>query len=331
MKRLLSTYLYPLLVVLFLVVILKLYELHTWGYQTRQKWMNLYLKKFQSKISFQSLRKWLVLIKRVEPMMLPPIKSPDFSKLTLMEKWQYLLQKKFNQVELAYYPIIDNLTQKLSDLDTIDKKLIPDFTIEEFSFIKQWQNGEVDSKYVFDILRLQEKDFEKIAIAKITRRLSNYILHKENSTAIEYVKTVRDKLLVTTVPVYRTYLDMLLKYFRKAVEIDTPQEKMTWIEQIFKSDGTSATRIWDYTFNQTVRQIDTYVLGYNEYRYSVGSNMVAFDEDLTGGVRAIHWICGPTGYINELKNQFKVTKSMDMLEEKEYIKRIIGAFIHGEV
>ncbi len=252
----------------------------------------------------------------------------DLHLMSQQEKWQLFLKKKYEEIERAYYPMIDDLTHKLHDFDSIDKKLIPDFTLEQFSFIKDWQDGHVDSQYVLAILKTMEID--KVADTRITRRLTNYMFHKEKSAVADYIRPVRLHMSKVVVPLYKTYLEMLIKYFDKLVEIDKNQEKITWLEQIFSNDAPDRTSIRDYTLNQVIRQLDTQVMGYNEHKYRVCDNLVVFDEELGNGGRAIHWIFAPKVYTELIANDFKVTKKMDLFEEKAYIEKVIGVYLNAK-
>lgn len=251
--------------------------------------------------------------------------STKFSEMTIVERWQHYLRRKFQLLENVYYPIVDDLAQKLSDLDGVDPKSVPDFDIHQFSFIREWQDGDLTSQHVLTILNTL--NMEKVATTQLTRRLTNYIFNKQNTIASDYVLPCREMILTRAVPIYILYLEMLRKYFTKLVEVDQAQEKITWIEQMHNSDQSVSMKADDLTLNQVIRQLDHQVIPFNSTRYTVGDNLICLDEEMARGAYAIHWICAPKAYIDELKKQFKITDVMDIAQEADYIKKIIGVYI----
>lgn len=249
----------------------------------------------------------------------------DVSTMNMQERWQYFMRKKYAELEKAYYPIVDDLEQKLSDMEHVDKKQIPDFNIEEFNFIKEWQQGLIDSKSVWDILKTW--DLNAVAKTKLTRRLTNYMFHKEDSIVADYVREVRVQLLERAVPVYLTYLQMVLKYFEKLTIEEETEPKITWLEQVFQPDGSQHDGIQDYTFNQVLFQLNTGVMDECESKSYAGDNLIVFDEALSDGLVSMHWLFGPKAYIDEIKLKFNIMKVMDIDVEKAYIKRVVGAYV----
>lgn len=249
----------------------------------------------------------------------------DFSKMTKIQKYQHFTRRKFQQVENEYYPLIDELTEKMADLREVQK--IPDFTLYTFSFLKDWQHGVVDTGFVLAILR--SMDLKDVAEKQLTRRLTNFILSNEGRCPVscEYVKDVRDQLIQKAVPLYETYLSMLVKFFQKMHEIDQSQIRLTWLEQTFRHNGEVSTEIRDVTLNQAFRELQSNVICHNTHKYIVGNNLIVFDEDLADEDLACHWIFAPKTYIEQLKTLFQVEEKMDLKTEKDYIKKLIGAYV----
>lgn len=253
--------------------------------------------------------------------------STKFSDMSKIEKYQHFTRRKFQEVENMYYPYMDELESKLEDLGEVDPEMIPDFTIYQFSFLKDWQNGDVDSAYVCGLL--SNMNFKDVAEKQLTRRLSNYMIGKESKCpqSCDYIKTVRDVLVVKAQPLYEKYLEMLFKFFVKMDEIDQAQVRITWLEQIFRKNGEVVLQPKDITLNQAFRELDSSVIPHNDHKYMVGENLIVFDEDLGNEDLACHWIFGPKSYIKLLREQFKVTEYMSVTEEKEYIKKLIGNYV----
>lgn len=252
-----------------------------------------------------------------------------YKKMTVSERWQYYLRRRFQELENIYYPIIDNLTAKLADMEEVNASLIPDLDIPQFSFIKEWQNGDVTSQHVLTILKTM--NFEKVAETQLTRRLTNYVHSKEKTLIGDYVLPCCAMISKRAVPLYVTYLNLLCKYFEKLVEIDNSQEKITWIEQVHQPNLLVERKIEDLTFNQVLRQLDYQVIPYNSTRYYIGDNILCLDEELSRGAHAIHWILAPKVYIDHLKTTFNIKDVMDIKQEAEYIKNIIGAYTYAKI
>jgi len=253
--------------------------------------------------------------------------SEEFAKMSVVQRWQHYLRRKYQEVENSYYPHVEELVQKLEDLGEIHPDYIPDFTIHTFSFIKEWQYGEVNTAFVLGIL--SGMNVQSVAEKQITRRLQNFMQGREKTCpqSCEYIKAVIDQLTVKTVPLYQKYLEMLVKYFNKMYEIDRAQVRLSWIEQIFNSNGEVTVQAREITLNQMFRELDATIIRRNEHKYVIGENVVIFDEDPGNENTVVHWIFGPKSYIKILKEQFAVTESMSLVNEKDYLKRLIGACI----
>lgn len=251
----------------------------------------------------------------------------DFSNMTKIEKYQHFTRKKLQEVENLYYPLVDELEQKLADINEVPEKFIPDFTLYTFSFVKEWQAGLVNTEFVLALLK--SMNFQNVAEKQLTRRLTNFIHDKETNCVktCDYVKEVRKQLIEKAVPAYVVYLGMLTKYFEKMYEIDQLQVKVTWLEQIFHSNGEVRSSVRDLSLNQVYRDLLSNVTPNGSHKYFVGKNVVVFDEDLTEKDAAVHWLFAPQSYIEQLKKSFNVVEEMSLLEEKAYIQKIIGAYI----
>lgn len=319
--------LYQLVLAFLLALILRFYEMSTWSSPIEKTWMKKFLEKFSNEAFLKSLRSSPTISKKVEPMSM--LASDQFSNMTKLEKWQHFLRRRFQELENSYYPVVDNLVQKLADLEEVNRKTLPDLDIHQFSFLKEWQDGQISSKNVLTIIKTM--DFDKVAKTQLTRRLDHFIENKQNTRMSDYVIPCRDLILRHSVPIYVRYLNMLRQYFEKLVDVDATQEKVTWIEQIHKPDTSIELKIEDLTLNQVVRRLDTIVIPFNNSKYVVGDNTLCLDEDMAKGARAVHWIFAPKCYIDLLKKNFKVNESMDIVQETEYIKKIIGVYINEKV
>lgn len=253
--------------------------------------------------------------------------SHDFASMSKIQKWQYFMRKQYQKVERNYYPAIDELTQKLADLGEIDPKHIPDFTLYLFSFIKEWQYGDVNTLFVLDLLK--NLDMKIVAEKTITRRLQNFMQGKERSCpqSCDYIDAVIRYLTVQTVPMYQKYLECLVKFFQEMHKIDQSQVRLSWIEQVFKDNGEVTIQACEISLNQMFREIDCAIIPKNSHKYTVGDNVIVFDEDSGNADTICHWIFGPKSYIKLLREQFKVTESMSLVDEKDYLRKLIGVYV----
>ena len=253
------------------------------------------------------------------------IPADVWHRLPIIQRYQHFMRRKFQEMENIYYPMIDDLIHKLDDLGEISPEHIPNFNLHMFTFIKEWQAGDVSTEYVLGLLR--GMNIESVAEKTICRRLRNFMYGKDKLDSFNYIKAVHDNLQVKCVPLYAKYLELLVKYFEKMHEIDQKQIRLTWIEQIFKKNGEVSTRSREITLNQLYKEIDNYIIPHNDHRYGVGDNVVVFDEDLSDDDLACHWIFGPKQYIKLIKEQFRVTETMNLIEEKAYIQKLIGTYL----
>jgi hypothetical protein len=251
--------------------------------------------------------------------------AKDFNEMSSVEKWQHFLRRRYQEVENCYYPLIDELVQKLIDLDEVNAKNIPDLILHQFAFIKEWQNGDIPSSHVLIILK--SMDMNKVALMQLTRRLDNFMNSQANNSAKDYIIPCRAILVEKCAPLYSRYLLFLVKYFSKLVEIDKAQEKITWIEKFTNIDNKTTTSIADYSLNQVMRQLDSQIVPFSQTKHAVGDNIICIDEDMAKGAFSVHWLFAPKCYIDFLKKEFNIKDVMDLDKEASYIKRLIEGYV----
>lgn len=248
--------------------------------------------------------------------------APTLLNMTTVQRWQYHLGRKYKAIEQAYYPIVDELEQKLSDLKITD---LPDFDLHEFSFIKQWQNGDCNAKDVLDVLKSM-KPFDQVAEARLTRKLTNYMEFKKMDILCDYMIPARALIATNAVPLYSKFLGMLETFFTKLTEMEREQMKVTWISQAHKGDEYE-TIVQDITLNQTVCQLHYFIPGFNNSKYFMGDNILCLDEDQAQNAHVVHWIFAPKEYIDFLKKEFNIKDAMDILKESAYVSTMIKEYL----
>ncbi len=241
----------------------------------------------------------------------------------ILERYQGFLKRKFNEVEDVYYSEVDELTQKLGDLDSKFEDV--DFNLKNFSFIKEWEEGLVDSKYVYNIVR--SWDAEEIAHTSMTRRMNNFMFKYEDTA--DYVKYTLAQVKEKALPLYIKYIEMLKKFFEKAADCDSKQEKITWITITAFKDNTTTNYAYDFTLNQTIRQLERHVIDYADQLFYMGNNAVCFNESPdTSGIIRSHWLFAPQNYINFLKSTYKIREALDLKDDAAYVKNMIAEHIN---
>ncbi len=253
------------------------------------------------------------------------VMTVNFSNMTKIQKYQHFLRRRFQEVENLYYPIVDDLTQKVADLTGNIKHPMPDLTLNQFTFIKDWQYGDLSSSEVAQILKTFKID--DVAKAQLTRRLNNYLLIEKNELVRSYVAPCINLITTNVAEKYESYLRLLINYFDKLVEIDKNQEQITWIEQFYDLDSSVRNRINDMPFNQAIFQLENQVIPYNGTKYYIGDNIVCLNEEAGQGAYAMHYIFAPKCYIDELKDRFKIAERMEFSKESTYLKRLIGVYV----
>lgn len=254
--------------------------------------------------------------------------TTDFRNMRPIQKYQHFTRRKLQETENMYYPLIDAMMEKIIDLEEVDKKMVPDFDLYNFSFIVEWQTGLVSTRFVLDLLK--GMDHKNIAEKQLTRRLTNFIKDKEMSCprTCDYVREVRKQLLEKAVPIYVRYLELLTKYFDKMYEIDAAQIPVTWLEETWRhKSGEATSSVREMSFNQVYRDIQANVIPNSTHRYFVGKNLIVFDETVSEDITFLHWIFLPESYAAQLKKLFDITEEMPIKDEKPYIQKIIGAHI----
>lgn len=328
MMLLVNIFLYLSVAAILLPRILALSEQGLWPTATEMRWIVSCLWALLKTKFSQSFTSLLRRTKKVETMS-PVISIDKWKKMPIIDRYQHFLRRKFQEVENVYYPHVDELTKKLVDLAEINPEHIPDFSLHTFTFLREWECGDVTTRYVLDLLK--NMNLSDCAEKTVCRRLRNFMTGKEKLDSYMYITAVHDRLKLVCVPMYLSYLEMLLKYFEKLYEIDKRQVKLTWIEQTFLKTGEVTYKATDISLNQIFKEIDSNIVPYNGNKYSVGDNILVFDEDVPDNPLACHWVFGPKEYIKLLQNKFKVTETMSLTEEKAYIKKIIRNFVHDSL
>lgn len=252
------------------------------------------------------------------------VSKEEWSRMPITQRYQTFVRRKFQETENSFYPVIEELINKLEDLGEIHPGDVPDFTIHNFTFIREWQLGDVNTKQVLDILK--GMNLADVAEKTLCRRLHHFGEGKEKLYSYTYIKSVHDLIKDKSVPLFKRYLELLVMYFTKMYEIDQKQIKLTWIKQSWLDDGEMSRQISEITLNQMFREVDSNILPNNNHRYQVSDNIVVFDESLSNQSMVCHWILGPKNYIDMFTKEFKITEKIDLETEKDYIKNLIGTF-----
>lgn len=267
----------------------------------------------QSKLTTTDLNEWLKTMPKVQN-----------SYINILDRYQKVLKKKFTEVEAAYYEHVDELTQKLGDLDSKFEDV--DFNLHQFKFIEEWELGLIDSQRVHNII--QNFDAEEIAYVTMTRRINNFMFRHEETS--DYVKYTLVKIKENAVPLYTKYIDLLKRFFEKAADCDKKQEKLTWVTVTLVDNNTRTNYAEDFTLNQAVRQIDAYIIEHIDQTFYLGENLICLNEtaDSKGIIRS-HWLFAPRTYINFLKSVYTIKTALDFKDDGDYIRKMIAEHING--
>lgn len=243
-----------------------------------------------------------------------------------LRRYQELMGKKFKESEGAYYTVIDDLTQKLGDLDECGGGAdVPDFMLKRFPFIYEWENGEISAAQALH--RLKQMDPEEVAHKHLTRALTNYMF-KDNRAA-EYIKGILPDIKTNIVPTYKRYLELLTRYFQKMADEDAKQVPVSWLEVSIQKDDSFRTNLTDMPVNQVINYLDTYFLrDIVKNGYFFGNNVIVIDEDWpnAAGQRTTHWLFMPTAYAGLLKSLYDINNVLDLETDREYINGIIKEY-----
>ena len=236
------------------------------------------------------------------------------SKAGLYQRW---LRKKFAEIEEEYYSHIDDLEQDLGRIDSKYEDIT--FTLEEFSFVSQWENGLCSTARVVDIF--ERMSLRDAARSKITKRLAN-CMHNHEVLA-EIIKPVINSLNSVCVDMMVEYLAMLKKFFNYLHTIDKTQLRLTWVQQSFKKDGGMQVIYDEMTLNQTIKHISSFIDGSAGQRFHLNDQIVVFDEEIGVDDRIVHWLFAPRSYIELIRVLFNVKETLGD-EEIVFLKRLIG-------
>lgn len=236
------------------------------------------------------------------------------SKLGLYQNW---LRKKYQKIETLYYDSIDELTRYIKDLDLpgIEPE---DFSLTEYSFVKQWEDGMISSAKAYEIMQVM--DTEQAARAKIIKRLQNYMIKYDVLT--QYIKPTIAELDKDCVNEMIEYLDMMRTLFKKMAQVDDTQMMVTWVQQIFKAEKADELITEEMTLNQTIHHIDAFIDKTAGQRFHLKDQIIVFDEEIGVYDRVVHWIFAPRQYIELMRVLFNVKESLGN-DEIEFLKGLI--------
>jgi hypothetical protein len=236
-------------------------------------------------------------------------------KLGLYQKW---LKRKFEVIETIYYNNIDELSRFIKDLEIADDLVPMDFTLTEYSFVEQWQNGIISSAEVYRVMSIM--DIETAAKAKITKRLTNYMI--DNEILAKHIKPTIEELNKTCMDLMVEYLNIMKRAFKKMAELDEKQIQVTWVQQFFKAGEADQIIHEEMTLNQTVRHIASFIDKSAGQRFRLKDQIIVFDEEMGFDDRAVHWIFAPRQYIELLRVLFNVKDELGN-DEIEFLKTLI--------
>lgn len=231
------------------------------------------------------------------------------------------IRNRYLQVDARFYDIVDELGEKVYDLNPRTK-----FEVKlkhSYKFLDEWENGDVSSAYVLDILKTW--DIEDVANLSVIRPLNNFMYAHDEFA--EHVKGTIAQIRSEIIPMYKMYLERMIKFFEMASKVDARQIPVTWLEVTSEVDGSIKTKCDELTLNQVVRQIDAYVLKYIDHKMFLENNMVCISEVPHGGVQRSHWIFAPEAYVNFLKKTYDINESLDTDGDVAYVKKIIGEYV----
>lgn len=236
------------------------------------------------------------------------------NRIGLYQRW---LKNRFHSIETLYYNSVDDLTQKLGDLD--EPGIQPeDFTLTEYTFIQQWEDGLISSAQVYEIMTMM--NIEHAARAKITKRLQNYMFKYEILTP--HIKPVIAELDGECMTLMIEYLVMMRRFFKQMTKIDDTQMQISWVQQFFKKDNGTEVVTEEMSLNQTIHHIDAFIDKSASQRFHLLDQVIVFDEEVGVDDRAIHWIFGPRTYIELLRVLFNVKEDLGKLEI-EFLKDVL--------
>lgn len=239
-------------------------------------------------------------------------------KVGLYQTW---LKKSFSSIEAAYYGHVDELIQKLGDME-IPELVVPDFTLSDYSFVVQWEIGNESSADVCDAF--SKMDFNSAAKAKLTKRLINFMM--DNDIIADYVKPVVASIDRDCTHLMVKHLGMMQNFFNKMSEIDKQQIPICWIEQKFEAGGMTSVHN-EMPLNQAIKQIDTYIIKQAQQKLFMGDQIIILDENLGDSNRTLHWLFAPRSYTELLKVLFQIKEKCEGKAEEVYLKKLFEVYI----
>lgn len=254
------------------------------------------------------------------------MKLPESSQVTevnpelVVQRWQYTLASRYEQILDNYNNLIDDLVEKLKDLEFSGP--MPDLELTEFSFISEFEIGNITAKEVVNRFK-KMNNLEDVASRKLTKKLYKFI-EKNDGHCVSFFKYTLQEIKDKILPDYARYLKMLSMLFQKMSTIDDQQVKLSWLMVDFENNQVNKN-IFDLTLNQTIRQIAFYCR--TSTKFSIGENILTFDVSYDENCRQVHYIFGPRYYIKFLKEHFNVIKDSSLSEDREYISNLIRDYI----
>ncbi len=249
-----------------------------------------------------------------------PINEP-IPFTSFLDKYQSTLRKKYLRIDGLYYDIIDHLKEQIKDFEFGDEfKRNPNFNLTDYTFLDDWESGLISSDEVFNII--SKWDIVDVANLSTTRRLRNYkVLAAETRFVVD---ESLEKIRQVIIPEYIAYLNLMKRFFQKAVECDQQQVKVTWMEVTVTKEDSISKSTTELTLNQTVRQVDAYVKRHIQNAYYLGKNAIMIHEhkDDKGTARS-HWLFAPESYINLMKKKYNIDDELDDSDDKNYLKDLL--------
>lgn len=237
------------------------------------------------------------------------------SKLGLYQRW---LKKKFQEIENVYYAQVDELTRFIHDLELPEDIQPMDFTLSQYQFVQDWEDGLIPSAEVYRIMCVM--DIENAAKNKIIKRLANYATN--NEVLAKYFKPTIEELNKDCMDMMVEYLTMMKRAFKKMAEIDDSQIRVTWVQQFFKKDQPDELVHEEMTLNQTIHHIASFIDKTAGQRFHLKDQIIVFDEEIGHEDRAVHWLFAPRQYIELIRVLFRVKESLGD-DEIEFLKNLI--------
>lgn len=244
---------------------------------------------------------------------------------TKFKHYQKWLTAAHSDIERIYYDHVDELTQKLGDLDLpgLPPERIPAFALKPYIFISQWEDGEISSTQVYDVfVKMNNKGdgLRTAARAKVIKPLVKFMMeHESLATFVKYTISI---LEVEVVPKMIKYLEMLMKFYEHTSKTDSFQIPITWVQQTFEK-GEITIRSDDLSLNQALKQLQSYVMYKTDQTFYHKDGVVVFDQIDSIDERYIHWLFAPRTYIELLRSIFDINTSIEGKKEEDYLRELL--------